>query len=70
MRALEFPANHIVARATSGQRLEIHYDPKTNAVLFLEDDWAADARGGAASRNAFREQRETTVIRRLRRRAA
>jgi hypothetical protein len=70
MRALELTANHIVARATSGQRLKIQYDPKTNAVVFLEDDWTADARGGAAPRNAYREQLETPVIRRLRRRAA
>ena len=70
MRALELPANHILARATSGQRLQIQYDPQTNAVVFLEDDWTADVRGGAAPRNVFREQLETTVIRRLRRRAA
>ena len=70
MRATEFSAHHIVARATSGQRLDIQYDPNTNAIVFLEDDWTADARGGAAPRNSFREQLETTVIRRLRRRAA
>ena len=63
-------ANHLVARATSGQRLDIRYDPKTNAIVFLEDDWTADVRGGASPRSVFREQLETTVIRRLRRRAA
>ena len=70
MCALEFSANHLVARATSGQRLDIRYDPQTNTIVFLEDDWSADARGGAASRSVFREQLETNVIRRLRRRAA
>ncbi len=70
MRASEFSASHIVARATSGQRLDIQYDPRTNAIVFLEDDWSADSRGGAAPRTAFREQLETPVIRRLRRRAA
>jgi hypothetical protein len=70
MRASEFSANHLVARATSGQRLDIRYDPNTNAIVYLEDDWTADARGGASPRSVFREQLETTVIRRLRRRAA
>ena len=70
MRAAEYSANHIVARATSGQRLDIQYDPNTNALVFLEDEWTADARGGASPRSVFREQLETTVIRRLRRRAA
>ena len=70
MRASEFSANHLVARATNGQRLDIRYDPKTNAIVFLEDDWTADVRGGASPRTAFREQFETSVIRRLRRRAA
>jgi hypothetical protein len=70
MRALEFSANHLVARATSGQRLDIRYDPQTNTIVFLEDDWSADVRGGAAPRSVFREQLETNVIRRLRRRAA
>ena len=70
MRASEFSANHVVARATSGQRLDIRYDPKTNAIVFLEDDWTADARGGASPRSVFREQLETAVMRRMRRRAA
>jgi hypothetical protein len=70
MRASEFSANHLVARATTGQRLDIRYDPRTNAIVFLEDDWTADVRGGASPRTAFREQLETSVIRRLRRRAA
>ena len=70
MRASEFSANHLVARATSGQRLDIRYDPRTNAIVFLEDDWTADVRGGASPRTAFREQLETSLIRRLRRRAA
>ena len=70
MRASEFSANHLVARATHGQRLDIRYDPKTNALVFLEDDWSADVRGGATPRSAFREQLETNVIRRLPRRRA
>lgn len=70
MRASEFSAHHLVARATSGQRLDIRYDPRTNALVYLEDDWTADVRGGATPRTAFREQLETSVIRRLRRRAA
>lgn len=71
MRASGFStANHFLARATSGQRLDIRYDPRTNALVFVEDDWSADARGGAAPRSAFREQLETTVIRRLPRRRA
>ena len=70
MRASEFSASHIVARATSGQRLDIRYDPRTNAIVFLEDDWSVDSRGGAAPRAVFREQLDTPVIRRLRRRAA
>lgn len=70
MRASEFSANHLVARATNGQRLDIRYDPRTNAIVFLEDDWSADVRGGASPRSQFREQLETPVIRRLRRRAA
>jgi hypothetical protein len=70
MRASEFSANHLVARATSGQRLDIRYDPRTNAVVFVEDDWTVDVRGGAAPRTAFREQLESSKIRRLPRRRA
>jgi len=70
MRASEFQAHHIVGRATSGQRLDIRYDPATNAIIFAEDDWAADVRGVAPSRNVFREQLDTGKIRQLRRRAA
>jgi hypothetical protein len=68
MRTSEFHAAHrFSARATSGQRLEIRYDPSTNAIVFTEDDWSADVRGGATPRSAFREQLDTPVIRRLRR---
>lgn len=70
MHASEFSPTHLVARATSGQHLDIRYDPRTNAIVFLADDWTADGRGGATPRTAFREQLETAVIRRLRRRAA
>ena len=70
MRASEFSANHLTARATSGQRLDIRYDPRTNALAFLEDDWTADGRGGATPRSAFREQLDTAKVRRLPRRRA
>jgi hypothetical protein len=63
-------AHHMHARATSGQYLDIRYDPQTNSMLFIEDDWSADARGGATPRSVFREQLETAKIKRLRRRAA
>ena len=70
MRASEFTAHHMTARATSGQRLDIAYDPHTNAIVFLEDDWTSDVRGGAGSRSMFREQLDTPKIRRLPRRRA
>ena len=70
MRASEFSAHHLFGRATRGQRLDIRYDPSTNAIIFVEDDWAADIRGGVSPRSMFREQLETAKIRRLRRRAA
>jgi hypothetical protein len=59
---------HLCARATSGRRLEIRYDPLTNAIVFAEDDWLADARGPATPRTAFREQLESAKVRRLVRR--
>ncbi|MBI4923227.1 MAG: hypothetical protein HY834_15910 [Devosia nanyangense] len=62
--------NHLMARATSGQRLDIRYDPRTNSLVFVEDDWSADARGGATPRTAFREPLETAKVRRLRPRRA
>ena len=70
MRPSEFTAHPLMARATSGQRLEIRYDPQTNAIVFLEDDWSADMRGTGASRSSFREQLDTPRIRRLPRRRA
>ena len=69
MRASEVHI-HLVARATSGQHLDIRYDLRTNAVMFVEDDWSADVRGGAAPRTSFREQLDTPKIRRLPRRHA
>ena len=62
--------NHLLARATSGQRLDIRYDPASNTIVFVEDDWSADGRGGATPRTAFREPIETAKIRRLRPRRA
>jgi hypothetical protein len=62
--------NHLLARATSGQHLDIRYDPKTNALIFVEDDWSADVRGGATPRSAFREQLDSAKVRRLPRRRA
>ena len=70
MRASEFSTNHLTACATSGRRLDIRYDPRTNALVFLEDDWTADGRGGATPRSAFREQLDTAKVRRLPRRRA
>jgi len=61
-------STHMTARATSGQRLDIRYDPRTNAIVFVEDDWSADVRGGASPRSTFREQLDTPTIRRLPRR--
>jgi hypothetical protein len=69
MRASESSA-HLFARATSGQLLDIRYDPRTNAIVFVEDDWSADVRGGATPRSMFREQLDTGVVRRLPRRRA
>lgn len=66
MHAPQFSTpNHLFARATSGGRLDIHYDPQTNVLMFVEDDWSVDARGGAAPRQAFREQLDTPKVRRL-----
>ena len=70
MRASEFSANHLTARATSGQLLDIHYDAATNAIVFVEADWGADVRGGATARQSFREQLDTPKVRRLPRRRA
>ena len=70
MRASEFSANHLIARATSGQRLDIGYDPRTNAIVFREDDWSADGRGSASPRTVFREQLGASKLRPRHRRAA
>jgi hypothetical protein len=71
MHAPQFStAHHIFARATTGGRLDIGYDPQTNALVFMEDDWSTDARGAAAPRQAFREQLDTPKVRRLPRRRA
>lgn len=63
-------STHMVARATSGQQIAIRYDAATNAIIYVEDDWSANVRGGAAPRTAFREQLESNKVKRLRRRAA
>lgn len=70
MRASEFSAHHLSGRATNGQLLDIRYDPSTNSILFVEDDWAADVRGAVSPRTVFREQLESSKVHRLRRRAA
>ncbi len=57
------------ARLTSGQRLDIRYDPSTNEMIFVEDDWSADGRGGATPRSSFSERLESLKIRRPPRRA-
>ena len=63
-------AHHMHARATSGQYLDIRYDPQTNSMIFTEDNWSADVRGGATPRSAFREPIETAKVKRLPRRRA
>ena len=71
MRASEFSmSNHVFARATSGGRLDIRYDPETHAPVFVENDWSTDARGAAAPRQSFREPLDTPKVRHLRRRYA
>lgn len=71
MRTSEFSmSNHVSARATSGGRLDIRYDPRTHALVFVEDDWSMDARGAAAPRQSFREQLDTPKVRRFPRRYA
>lgn len=70
MRASESSPNHLVARVTSGQRLDIRYEAGTNTIVFVEDDWTADGRGGPTPRTAFREQLDTPKVRRLPRRRA
>jgi hypothetical protein len=68
MRSLE--TTHMTARLTSGQVLDIRYDPLTHALTFSEDDWTADVRGPATPRSVFREQLETAKVKRLPRRRA
>lgn len=71
MRASDLnDTHHLVARATGGQHLDIRYDPITHALVFVEDSWTADARGGVAPRTVFREQLDTDKVRRLPRRRA
>jgi hypothetical protein len=70
MTNLASPAHSLFARATSGQRLDIRYDPMSNAIVFVEDDWSVDVRGPATPKSAFREQLDTPKVRRLPRRAA
>ncbi|HVY51482.1 MAG TPA: hypothetical protein VHA07_07950 [Devosia sp.] len=70
MRASEYWAHHVTARATSGQQIDIQYDPRTNAIVFVENGWSADMRGGVTPRTMFREQLETHKVRRLPRRYA
>lgn len=69
MRASEYSTHHLIARATTGQRIDIQYDPRSNSIVFVEDGWAADMRG-AQPRTAFREPLETATLRRLPRRFA
>ena len=68
MRTLE--TTHVTARLTSGQLLDIRYDPLSNALTFCEDDWTADVRGPATPRSMFREQLDTAKVKRLTRRRA
>jgi hypothetical protein len=71
MRATSFaPGNQLIARATTGQRLDIRYDVQTNSIVFSEDDWSADGLSGVSPRMAYREPLDSLKVRRLRRRAA
>ncbi len=71
MRNVQVPkVHHLFARATSGGRLDIRYDPQTHAIVFVEDDWSTDARGAAAPRQEFREQLDTPKVKRFPRRYA
>lgn len=71
MRAVDLTSpNRIFVLATTGQRLDIRYDPQTNSIAFVEESWSADVRGPATPRGLVHEQLETAKIRRLRRRAA
>ena len=59
MRAHATSDHHVFVRATTGQSLELRYDPATNAIEFIEDDWAADVRAGVTPRGVYREQLDT-----------
>ena len=59
MRAQATSDHHVFVRATTGQSLELCYDPLTNAIEFIEDSWAADLRAGVTSRSVHREQLDT-----------
>lgn len=61
---------HLVARATTGQHLDIRYDPQTHTIVFAENDWSADGLSGVTPRTAFREPLESLRVKKLRRRAA
>ena len=65
-----FERTHVTARLTSGQILDIRYDPLSNALTFSEDDWTADVRGPATPRSVFREQLDTAKVKRFPRRRA
>jgi hypothetical protein len=71
MRSIETaPAHVLFARVTSGQLLDIRYDAATNAMVFVETHWSANARGPATAGNAFRHRLDTAKVLRLPRRAA
>ncbi len=71
MRASGYSPDHrFIARATTGQRLDIRYDVETNSIVFSEDDWSADGLSGVSPRMAYREPLDSLKVRRLRRRAA
>jgi hypothetical protein len=60
----------IIARATTGQRLDIRYDADTNSIVFIEDDWSADGLRGAPPRAVFSERLDSLKVKRLRTRRA
>jgi hypothetical protein len=60
-------------RTTTGQRMTINYDPKSNALIFTETDWFADpirSTGVPVKSQIVRPLGGRNVLALLRRRAA
>ncbi len=59
---------HMIARSTSGARLAIRYDERTNSLIYVENGFSEDGRDAASPRAMFREQLRTADVIRLNRR--